>query len=121
VQYGLLSSEAGEGNPTWNPERSSTSSPPAAHFPLSQARFVRQHLSQRRVFTMTRRALLGLLGATATGCLGCTSKSVFVEYECFLCNGAGMVRGQIRSRHQLGAHGPLLDVQRFGEGEMSDL
>jgi hypothetical protein len=39
---------------------------------------------------MTRRALLGLFASIA-GCLGCTSKSIFVEYECFLCKGAGFL------------------------------
>src|SRR5438105_1835292 len=33
---------------------------------------------------MTRRVFFELLGATAMGSLGCSSKSVFTEYECFL-------------------------------------
>jgi len=44
------------------------------------------------VIVMTRRALLTMLGSTLAGCFGCTSKSVFTDYECFLCKGAGTMR-----------------------------
>jgi hypothetical protein len=52
---------------------------------------------------MTRRSLLWLLGTSLTGCLGCwSSKSIFVEYECFLCKGAGTIRCTLCS----GNYGP---------------
>ena len=42
---------------------------------------------------MTRRGLLWLLGTSMTGCIGCmSSKSIFTEYECFLCKGVGTMR-----------------------------
>lgn len=41
---------------------------------------------------MNRRQLLAILPACLTAGLGCQPQSVFTEYECFLCKGAGTIR-----------------------------
>ena len=41
---------------------------------------------------MTRRGLLRALGTSLLGGIGCSPKTVFTEYECFLCKGAGTMR-----------------------------
>jgi hypothetical protein len=78
--------------------------------------------STSAVAAMRRRFFLLVAGLSLTGCLGCgSSESIFRDYECFWCKGAGTIRctacfgqGVTRSFESVTKSGPARSCDTCG-------